>query len=151
MISFEKSSFVVFENQSFVSINLTIRGEMSVGGSVQFDTRELTSDNAAIGKSSKFKSIATSFVSFITVIIIVSEDFEGVSQQYEFLPNESNLIITIPLVNDIFPEETEEFEVFLSASPGVFIDSPAYARVVVLNDDLDLQGRDFSLFLMIGQ
>ena len=64
------------------------------------------------------------------------------SQQYEFLPEESNLIITIPLVNDIFPEETEEFQVFLSASPGIFIDSPAYARVIILDDDPDLQGRD---------
>ena len=50
-ISFERSSFVVFENQSVASISLTIRGEMSAGGSVQFDTRELTSDNAALSKS----------------------------------------------------------------------------------------------------
>ena len=49
-ISFEESSFVVFENQSAVSINLTIRGEMSVGGFVQFDTIQLASENAAIGK-----------------------------------------------------------------------------------------------------
>ena len=49
-ISFDESSFVVFENQSAVSISLTIRGEMSVGGSVQFDTNQFTSDNAAIGK-----------------------------------------------------------------------------------------------------
>ena len=135
-ISFNESSFVVFENQSFASISLTIRGEMSVGGSVQFDTRELTSDNAAIGKSFRF-----CYISLITYNYVVSEDFEGVSQKFEFLPNESNLIITIPLVNDIFPEETEEFEIFLSSSPGVFIDSPAYARVVILNDDPDLEGR----------
>ena len=64
-ISFDESSFVVFENQSAVSINLTIRGEMSVGGSVQFDTIQLISDNAALCKSSKFKSLATSYISFI--------------------------------------------------------------------------------------
>ena len=68
------------------------------------------------------------------------------SQQFEFLPDESKLIITIPLVNDIFPEEMEEFEVFLSASPGVFIDSPAYARVLILDDDPELQGTDLSIF-----
>ena len=73
---------------------------------------------------------------------VVSEDFQCVSLRLEFLPNESNLIITIPLINDIFPEETEEFEVFLSASPDVFIDSPAYARVVILDDDPDFEGRD---------
>ena len=72
------------------------------------------------------------------------------SQQFEFLPNISNLIITIPLVNDVFPEKTEEFEMFLSASPGVFIDSPAFARVVILNDDPDLEGRGLSLSWMIG-
>ena len=53
-ISFEEGSFVVFENQSVVIISLTIRGERSVGGSVQFDTRELTSDNAALRKSFRF-------------------------------------------------------------------------------------------------
>ena len=67
------------------------------------------------------------------------------SQQFEFLPDESNLIITIPLINDVFPEETEEFEVFLSSSPGVFIDFPAFARVVILNDDPDLRGRGKNL------
>ena len=71
-ISFEESSFVVFENQSIVSISLTIRGEMSVGGSVQFDTIQLTSDNAAISKSSKFKLITASFMSFIIPIIIIT-------------------------------------------------------------------------------
>ena len=140
-ISFEESSLVVFENQSVVSINLTIRGEMSLGGSVQFDTNQLSSDNSAISKSSKFNSIATSFI----VFYVVSEDFEGMSQLFEFLPNENNLIITVSLVNDVFPEETEEFEMFLSSSPGVFIDSPAYARVVILDDDQDLEGRDISL------
>ena len=90
--------------------------------------------------SVRFNSI-TNFMSFI-VLYVVSEDFEGISQLFEFLPNENNLIITVSLVNDVFPEETEEFEMFLSSSPGVFIDTPAYARVIILNDDQDLEGRD---------
>ena len=46
---------------------------MSVGGSVQFDTIQLTSGNAAISKSSKFKSLAISFIiSFILSLFLIT-------------------------------------------------------------------------------
>ena len=50
------------------------------------------------------------------------------------------MVLSVPLVDDVFPEGLEEFEVILSASPGVFIDSPASAIVRILNDDPDLPG-----------
>ncbi len=55
-----------------------------------------------------------------------------------FNPNQVQSIVDIEIVDDVFPEDTEEFEVFLSASPGVYIESPAYARIIILNDDPDL-------------
>ena len=58
----------------------------------------------------------------------------------EFSANEVEMVATIPLVDDVFPEEQEEFEVILEASPGVFIDSLASANVSILNDDPDLPG-----------
>ena len=39
--------------------------------------------------------------------------------------------ITIPLINDVFPEPTKSFQVFLSASPGVYIQYPAVAIVEI--------------------
>lgn len=56
----------------------------------------------------------------------------------EFSANQVDVIVSVPLVDDVFPEELEEFEVILSASPGVFIDSPASAIVRILNDDPDV-------------
>ena len=48
--------------------------------------------------------------------------------------------ITIPLINDVFPEATESFQVFLSASSGVYIQAPAVATVVINDRDPDLPG-----------
>ena len=45
------------------------------------------------------------------------------------------MVIPITISNDVFPEEAEQFEVILTASPGVFIDAPASAVVTILNDD----------------
>ncbi len=61
--------------------------------------------------------------------------------QYEFLPNQTFLLVPITIVDDVFPEEAEQFEVILTASPGVFIDSPASTTVTILNDDPDLPGK----------
>lgn len=72
--------------------------------------------------------------------ISASEDFEVVDVLVEFSANEVDVVVSIPLVDDVFPEELEEFEVILSASPGVFIDSPASVIVRILNDDPDLPG-----------
>ena len=69
------------------------------------------------------------------------EDFVAVSQTaVEFGPNEHLVTVMIDIVDDVFPENTEEFEVFLSTSPGVYIVSPAYANVTILNDDPPLPG-----------
>ena len=70
----------------------------------------------------------------------VAEDFEVVNVLVEFSANQVEVVVTIPLVDDVFPEEQEVFEVILEASPGVFIDSPASANVTILNDDPDLPG-----------
>ena len=58
----------------------------------------------------------------------------------EFGPNEDLVTVMIDIVDDVFPENIEEFEVFLSTSPGVYIVSPAYANVTILNDDPPLPG-----------
>ena len=66
----------------------------------------------------------------------------------DFLPETRELVISeasgttvaIEFVDDVFPEGAEQFEIFLSASPGGFIASPAYAIVTILNDDPPLPG-----------
>ena len=68
------------------------------------------------------------------------EDFEDVDQLFGFSADQREIVVSIPLVDDVFPEETEQFEVILEASPGVFIDSPARALVTIFNDDPELPG-----------
>ena len=49
--------------------------------------------------------------------------------------------ILIPFTDDdILPEANKTFEVYLSASPGVFISPIAYITATILNDDLPLPG-----------
>ena len=79
------------------------------------------------------------FDSFLHVLID-EEDFLAFNQDFLISPGVTQLIIPITLVNDVFPENTEQFEVLLHASPGVFIDSPSRTIVSILNDDPDLPG-----------
>ncbi len=77
---------------------------------------------------------------------LVGDDFQGLDEVVvTFNPNQVQLIVDIGIVDDVFPEDTEEFEVFLSASPGVYIELPAYARIIILNDDPDLPGNAYRL------
>lgn len=42
--------------------------------------------------------------------------------------------------DDVFPEANKTFEVYLSASPGVFISPLGYVSATILNDDPELTG-----------
>ena len=53
---------------------------------------------------------------------------------------DASTTVTIEFVDDVFLEGDELFEIFLSASPGGLIVSPAYATVTILNDDPPLPG-----------
>ena len=68
------------------------------------------------------------------------EDFIAIDDVFVISPGQTELVVPIALVDDVFPEGVEVFEVLLSTSPGVFIDSPSRATVTILNDDRDLLG-----------
>ena len=59
----------------------------------------------------------------------------------EFAPEETEVQVSIPLIDDVFPEEPELFEVFLSASPGVYIQSPAAATILINDRDPELPSK----------
>ncbi len=79
------------------------------------------------------------------ILLLVIEDFEEVDGLAEFSPNQEEILVSIPLTDDVFPEEMEQFEVILAASPGVFVDSPARAVVTILNDDPEFPGKNLVL------
>ena len=68
----------------------------------------------------------------------VGEDFHDINGSVEFEPDETEKDVVIQLIDDVFPEETESFEIFLASSPGVFIQSPAAATVVISDRDPEL-------------
>ena len=72
---------------------------------------------------------------------VVGDDFEEVNGTFEIVADQTDVVVTVPLVDDVFPEEVEQFEVVLLASPGVFISSPASAIITILNDDPNLPGK----------
>ena len=55
----------------------------------------------------------------------------------------------IRLLDDVFPEPTESFQVFLSTSPGVYIQSPAVATVVIIDTDPNIPGIAIDIELLI--
>ena len=56
------------------------------------------------------------------------------------LVSERSTAVSMEFMDDVFPEEDEQFEVFLSAAPGALVVSPAYATVTIRNEDPPLPG-----------
>ena len=91
------------------------------------------------------------FCHFSKDCIIVSfcssagEDFMHVNTIVEIGSGETEVTVSIPLIDDVFPEDPESFEVFLSASPGVYIQSPAAANILINDRDPDLPSKPLTL------
>ena len=59
-----------------------------------------------------------------------------------FSPGETEVMVSVPLIDDVFPEqEFEHFEVALSSSPGVLIGSPSFVNFTIMDDDPPVPGR----------
>ena len=69
-------------------------------------------------------------------------DYLAVDEEVVFGSDEVSKQVLVPFTeDDIVPESNKTFEVYLSASLGVFISPIAYATATILNDDLfPLQG-----------
>ena len=60
----------------------------------------------------------------------------------EFPAGTDSMVVSVPFTtDDIFPEEDKVFEVYLGASPGVYISPIAYVNVTIENDDPPLPGK----------
>ena len=63
------------------------------------------------------------------------KDFVAMNEIFMLSPGQTELQVPINLMDDIFSEDEELFEVLFSTSPGVFIDTPARTTVSILDDD----------------
>ena len=80
------------------------------------------------------------YLSFNT-LSTVGEDYEALDTEIQFSPDQTDILVSINIVDDVFPEDTEQLMVILTASPDVYIDSPASAIVTIFNDDPELPGK----------
>ena len=72
--------------------------------------------------------------------MLAGRDYVHLDTTVEFASGVTEAQVTIPLIDDVFPEDPESFEVFLSASPGVYIQSPAAATILINDSDPELRG-----------
>ena len=80
-------------------------------------------------------------VLYIFPLYLAGVDYMEVEEDLQFESNEVVKVIQIPLAkDDVFPEANKTFEVYLSASQGVFISPIGYVSAVILNDDLPIAG-----------
>ena len=75
-----------------------------------------------------------------TFPLLAGVDYSTVDRNVEFAPGEVTREVQVRIQNDIFPEENKTFEVYLAASPGVYLHPITYTTVRILNDDPDLPG-----------
>ena len=77
---------------------------------------------------------------FLVFPFSAGEDFIHIETMAQFQSGQTEVGVAVPLLDDVFPESPESFQVFLSSSPGVYIQPPAVANVTILDRDLDLPG-----------
>lgn len=79
---------------------------------------------------------------------VADVDYTPIDMAVVFESNESSKVIQILLTeDDVFPEENKTFEVYLTATPGVYVSPFAYALATVLNDDEPLPGLFFESYV----
>ena len=67
-----------------------------------------------------------------------------------FPPQVTSVDVEVPLgLDDIFPGEDKVFEVYLGATPGVFVSPTAHTIVTIIDPDPPLPGRSTVVCLFI--
>ena len=85
-----------------------------------------------------------SLTSHLTCTFAAGTDFEAFRMNITFASGEEEVMVVVPLKDDVFPEQIfESFEVTLGASPGVLIGSPSFVNFTITDDDPPLPGKLF--------
>ena len=72
---------------------------------------------------------------------LAGEDYIAFNTSIVFGPEERLKTIQVQLApDDVFPEGNKSFDIFLTASPGVYLSPTTVINVTILNDDLALPG-----------
>ena len=141
-VIFTFDEFVSLENETAVEIQLTRSGDLSNVARVTIRTSEVN-DRAEQTAQGEFKTPLNCdrlHVIHFFGQCVAGEDFEMLDTTVEFAEGVTEQVVIVNLVDDVFPESDEVFEVYLAVSPGVYISRPFNATVFILNDDPPLPG-----------
>ena len=142
-VNFTFEEFVLLENETAGEIRLTRSGDLNSVARVAIRTNEI-SDRTVKTAEGEFKTplnFSRTVIHFLGQLnYIAGEDFEMLDTTVEFAEGVTEQVVIVNLVDDVFPESAEVFEVYLAVSPGVYISSPSNTTVFILNDDPPLPG-----------
>jgi hypothetical protein len=125
-VQFSNAGYTGFESDLPAQINVTVTrsGDLSGGATADYKT----SDNSfgapcSAGGSGQASSRC---------------DYETAAGQISFAPGESAKTITIPIVDDSYPDSTESFQIALSNIVGASFGSPTQATVTITDNDASI-------------
>ena len=146
-VTFEIPAVNVFENESAIGIDL-MRSGRDFGQSIEVFIK--SRDGTAIGECGSRSDLIATLASQAHIAetphmhthTLAGEDYIAFNTNIVFEPEERLKTIQVQLApDDVFPEGSKSFDIFLTASPGVYLSPTTVVNVTILNDDPALPGK----------
>lgn len=124
-LQFSASSYSASEgdNPKQINVNVTRSGDISGGASADYRTIDFSGGSSCTSNSGNASSRC---------------DFESAAGTIIFAPGEGSKTITIPVIDDSYPDGQESFQIQLSNIVGASFGSPSSASVTITDNDATL-------------
>ena len=120
-VQFATSTASALESAGHVSIVVSRSGDTSSGATVDFST----TDTAGSSNCSAVSGLASSRCDYLSSV-----------GQITFAPGEATKTISIPIIDDVYAEGSESFQISLVAATGVAVGSPASATLTITDNEV---------------
>jgi hypothetical protein len=118
---FVSTTASALESAGHISINVTRNGDTSAGATVDYST----SDTAGASSCGTVAGLASSRCDYLRSVGRIS-----------FAAGEATKTISIPIVDDVYAEGAESFQITLIAASGVAIGAPATATLTITDNEV---------------
>ena len=121
-MQFNSSTYSASEGDNPKQINVTVTrtGDTSGGASANYRTIDFSGGSSCTSNSSNASSRC---------------DFESTAGDIVFAPGEASKVITIPVIDDSYPDGQESFQIQLSNIVGASFGTPTLANVTITDND----------------
>ena len=175
-VTLTSASYAVYEDGGEAIIGLTRSGDLSLPAVVSVET----ADDEAVGRlrvhGIHYFSLSVLFIILLPPSLlsclshtlfpsclpsppflppslippIAGRDYTATKLSVEFKPGETQKILSVPVIDDVFPEQNKTFFIFFASSPDVYLSPITFASVTILNDDPPLPGVIHNMFLCMN-